>query len=934
QKPLANEAEFLRNNHTHWQHGVTTPYTTFKYYKVNNISTKTRLNKLNDKGLYTPKLVVDRVDHSAFTPHLARQGASTPPLTHKVLDKNVCRTDTGDSIFSGHFAIPRVSINIPSYNDTDEFGPDFLVPQMCYQNHFDADDLTYTFGGLCVSGSSTFEHLGLPSSVSLDKISIHFPCELPPFVSREILTNPFMSQNRNFYLFNPKRASLTYLDTLDPSNSPGHINSLISTEISDRHIFFYGGFMIKDESVTYNADIDRWIIKKKLILNKDGYILDRLSFKFIKVDLKEKVGAFKHEGRLGSAIVSNVYRKHEKPGKNPTKALLPLIFTESTSSYSNSTSPYMKPNQSPKHKPSSKVYGSSLKSVSTSSSSNSADVSSIGVSESSGSLNNSPIAGSKTSKLSILSKSSRIFHRSHHQRQLSNGTPKSPQAQPHTLKNTYSKQVKQHRSNSQHSSNDSRPVSPIQLLQKSKQEGVNRLDSLHKQETVHKLDMDLQQVLYSPPESRSTTPVSFEKIHSYKPPSFEATKQKYQETKINEIDSDSTSADEEQNRKHILFHESILKTGINGVTVFIFGGFRPVESENGVLKFVASDELLKIDLACTDDGKSIHFHAEGLMFDISESCRSMANVPDAWPSPRGYFAHSLINYSEKHEHCNNDIFQDSDIESIASRRAASPLSSSSSASFRTISSAQENKLAIQGPDQYFKGKALLVQGGCNEEGESFSGFHLFLFDTGQWKTLTTYCYDYYEYPIKPYEDDDNSRFFKGGEVDDPKLIEAELRSCHHTALYYRNEGRDYLFFMGGFRNDFLRHFDKTPYVSEKFDVTRLSRFAFVSDNTNTARIPVLNLQTQTWRFLRYYNDVDHIVTDKYIDRVNYNPLWLNARIANYGGSISLNGKSITICHGLSIPCPAKKEDYEKMRKEIPLRLFLWGAHVHFTFPDL
>ena len=43
------------------------------------------------------------------------------------------------------------------------------VPTICYQNHFEIEDSTFIFGGLCASEVNSFEHLGLPPNADLEK---------------------------------------------------------------------------------------------------------------------------------------------------------------------------------------------------------------------------------------------------------------------------------------------------------------------------------------------------------------------------------------------------------------------------------------------------------------------------------------------------------------------------------------------------------------------------------------------------------------------------------------------------------------------------------------------------------------------------------------------------------------------------------------------
>ncbi|KAK6200158.1 uncharacterized protein RJT21DRAFT_121050 [Scheffersomyces amazonensis] len=1081
--PESREQDFLEKNEKGWIHGVKIPYGVFKYEVYHEKSTKTVLSKEFDQDHFVPRIILDEVEHSAFGGLDSKRSSTVTYRAHEGEDYDdddddendrgdILRKEDTKSAFSGYYSIPKASLNIPGYYKQDPRQARLLIdiPKLCYQNHFDYDDLTYTFGGLYVNKFTNFKALGLPKNIDLNKISIHLPTNLPPFVSKEILCSPFMNQNRHFYLFNPIRGTITFLDTINLTDFPGHLCSLTSTQISKSHIFFYGGFEIETISVNYNPEIGRWIIKKDIKLNEDGYILDITNLKFTKIDLKSKSKSYIPLGRLGSAMVSNIYGlldSKSKPNVGPvsnnssstneivTKTTSPITtYTPTTTTNNNNNkskpsttktnttttatnigtplqkiqspnptssnhpnfiklneisttssvndsdipptpaTPYSTSGQFPFQKQSIAFNSSlknsttqSLQSAATTAQSSSVDTSNSKpfqsipnlkpVLSSNGSAtnsvvtspstlttnsNNSSTSSSAVAKMTnVFSKSSRIFQRHHHQRQPSTlESPKSPQAA-HPLKNTYSKQVKQNRSNSQHSSNGSRPASPVQndkgkstLVKESP--ATLKIDSnittTNNNNNSSKVIGDYYPYTSPSPDLKQSPTNSnngenkYEVIikHSAQDSSsssstFESGTKKFQQKDyltVEKIDNtDAQSFDSFMEEENVaLFEDPVQKSGLAGVSIFVFGGFIPVIDDSGFMTFKASNDLLKIDLATKDDQLGINFQTEAIVTSIGREKDCPFYHPNAdWPTPRGFYAGALIKYNGTNDvDCEIDLNPELTGEQL--KRVSTTVSNTSSvgASFHTLNSgngSQAPKL-----ENFFEGKAFLVQGGCNENLEFFSDFYIFVFDTAKWEKISTYSFDYFDIPIKPYEDDDGSKLNKENELDDAIFMEAEFRACHHRALYYQNEECDYLFFIGGFYNDYLRYFDKIPYESDKFDVTRLSKFPFATNNTNLLRIPVLNLQTQTWRYLKYYYDVNHVNSDIYNEKVSNNPTWINARIMNYGGSISLNGKSITICHGMAMPCPEKKKDLDAIQKAVPSDILLWGAHVHFTFPSL
>lgn len=956
---VGNEApNEVREQSSDWVHGIKVPYSVFSYQKVSSESTKSRLNKNNELAIVMATLVIDEAKSSK----LSHSDSSHKPLPKEdsTIDNDpaLVRREVTDSAYAGYFSVPRLTFNIPAKERrfkearADQGG----VPKLCFQNHYDEDDSTYTFGGLMIAPNFDWSQHGIPNDVDPARVSVHFACTPPPFVSKEILSNPLVVTNRNLFVFNPLRGSLTYLDTLYLEDDPTDINSFICCRVSKKHVFFYGGFKIVTDAVRYDPAIDHWTIEKHIEMNTNGYLLNKLTLKFRKIKLNQQGNSI-NLARLGATITSSVFEQTEKSSESiPTRVPLPPAFPDSvrqgtfpnehtapnspqvltdsieaksriatmmkeahpkvggvskTSSKSSSMSSgptklSAKPSSldsSGSSTPTNTYYGAPIsRSANTTPISRQVTANSSLSSKKShmdkGSGTRPPLHApssssstatvSKPSKMStMLSKSSKIFHRNHSKETSkpsllllsSLSTPQSPQA----MKNTYSKHV-----------NLNRHVAEPQTTKVSEQQ--------------------LRQPSPIKPKASINKTNSFAGLsprYPQSPLSLENQSTSTSETVLDDLTSELVSLCVAED---VLFNDMIIDSGPNGVMIFVFGGFYPLVDEKGHVVFKASDDMLRIVLSCKDDINGVTFADSAVVSSVKKDLIEKCGME--WPSPRGYFALTLVDKSLYAVNCfihaeDDQSMKKNDLDHLGGAKKHS-----------------------YGPSSFFKGRKLLIQGGCDSLGNYFSDFFIFLFDTGTWESLETYCYDYFDRPVDPDMDDERSELRRENMIDPPKFVTAELRSCHHTALYYRSYDQDYLIFIGGFRNDYLRHFDKQPYKSDNYDISRLSKLLFVTNNTNLLRVPVLNLQTQTWRFVRYYYDIDHALSEKFVQRVSHNPIWLNSSIANYAGSISLNGKIVTICHGLAVIVPEKRENMQKIKEEVPVDTMFWGTHVHFNFPSL
>lgn len=1089
------EEQFLaENNETNgWINGYSVPFSLLRYGLASDKSTKIELDYDNGdvQYIFNPICHLNEIEHSAYgrkDSSVSTSNASGEDTDHNRERRNkfILSQDEKIDAYSGYITIPKVSFNIPTpyRNDKKQLRLMSDVPKLCFQNAFVVGDVTYVFGGLSSTKQSTFHHIGLPLDVDISKVSVHFPYKVPPFVDSKMLTTPFLHPNPHFIAYNAIRGTVTFVNTQNLKHFPGHLLSMLSTQITAKHYFFYGGFQIQNLSVKYHPDIDRWIINKKIVMSEDGYILDSSNLKFIKIRLESnKMNTTL--GRVGMGVCSNIYQppnergekisvggEFSRPFENQRQSL-PPAFSEashksSPSDHSASASVTRNntrkanfeknrhdskqdedcerdhqhlPQRETKFEESPMMRSKQPPSLQRIITTHSIDSSLSDAATRTSSASTSSPSSSKMDK--IKSK----FHRTN-------------------LKNTYSQKVREHRSNSTNnrSGSSSRAVSPVMNAtgassslnptlapSATSMSGSTSLDSATAggmspttttTTSLNPLNTTTSSIV-SPPttltphpsivsptvSNRPITPIlQLQHKHGRRssdtgsksghstPPDDGRQSPKRNEREVLEFvrsyslenvtksrtrlpsrggdlgvidEDDDEDADDcvedcstdgeacfetRTRSSNPLFNDSNI---LSNVSVFIFGGFYLDDEIDGneIQHFKASNDLLKIDLTAKEEPLSISnftFLPDALVSKIGTdptTCDIVLDEDENWPSPRGYFASYMIDYLRGlDEGCALDVVK-YDLETLTRtqaqaesiKRGGSPDISigGSSGSFQVggaggvgvgcvigsgptsgpgtgaapslAASSYEEPSEVQ---SYFNKRSLIIQGGCAEGNQFFADFYRFVFDTCKWEKLTTYAYDYFNIPLEPGADDDGSLYTKENMVPHPELKEAELRCCHHTCVYYQNEERDYLFFLGGVKSDHLRFFDEVPYKSDKFDVSRLSRLPLMTNNPNTMRIAVLNIQTQTWRFMRYYYDINHAISDSYLDRVMEHPALVNARISHLAGSTTMTGKTLTLAQGLVIIAPEKKEDLVKLRKEIPTDEMLWGGIIQLTFAGL
>lgn len=922
QEQSAREQEFIATHQENWIHGLPQLYNVIEYEKYESTASNADYENGNKaEVLFGPKVVMNKVQPENLATRLSSLSSSYSEERTSKYAKEF-KNDENSSPFSGLFHIPSFSYSFPGNK-----GP-LSMSGYVYKAHVELNGITYVVGGLYENAPSNLRNWGIPRSTDLSRISVELKDKLPPYVNKEILMSPAMCENPNYAIFNPSRGTVTVYDiSILGETSAGKLCQMYGTVVAHNRIFFCGGFEVRVDSVNFNQDIKRWIVKKSIKVNEFGYILDTAKMKMTKIHLKSKIDE-DYNKRLGASLVSNVFSgnfsRHlgvtlpvGKPtGNAPYAAFLDLLAAEEEPQkleLKRETLTQKKEFAKPTFVTETTTLTTSINSSSATSrstlrvttdtspqrvmtsASSSRSMKQGDLSSNSGGSPLSPTGSSTGNSLkvsSILQKSSRLFHR-HSVRH--NGQSQLRNA------SSYSNQVKHRRSNTL-SSQNSRSTSPLRpSLKVPPPKQVADSVSLGSEST------DTESV-HSEQSVASSSPIATP-IPKKLPPA----------NLVSDLAAEVGSVGSGDNAAFFL-EDSALRSGVISLSVYQFGGFKEVVSDSGELSFVATNELIKIELII-DDPEQVVFHSEAYMFELTNYSHK-----SVWPTPRGYFAHSLVSDDSNSAYCELVTpveFQDSE----SSRSLTS--------AFEAVSSSEKSTAHHSyNADLFFETKALMIHGGVDENKKVHSDMYMFHFNTRRWLVGQTYAFDYYELPKKPYEDEKTELLTLERQVENPKLVEAELRCCHHQALLFAEDGREYVAFVGGFTNDFLRHHEETPYESDRFDVSRIARFLMSCTNSNLLRVPVLNLQSQTWKFSRFFYDLTGRVSPHAMDLLMGTDYLRNARMNVYGGLFSIVGKQITFCHGMVEFTPEKAEDFVKVKKGLGANSILMGGHCHLIFPSL
>lgn len=149
------------------------------------------------------------------------------------------------------------------------------IPPLIYHTACEVNDNIFLLGGALTCFQENGEIKDL-SSYIVDGIN------LPKPLNSKLLNNPTVIPNNDLFIISSETNLVTKPKI--SGDVPPPLLSMSASKITNRHIFYYGGFEILDK-IDYNHEKNKILIKKSIRLNNSAYVLDTITMKFQKFEL-------------------------------------------------------------------------------------------------------------------------------------------------------------------------------------------------------------------------------------------------------------------------------------------------------------------------------------------------------------------------------------------------------------------------------------------------------------------------------------------------------------------------------------------------------------------------------------------------------------------------------------------------------------------------
>lgn len=229
-------------------------------------------------------------------------------------EKTSCLFIDGESYLSSKHDFYSGSTMIPSLFS------EFKLPSFTYHCTVDMDDQIFILGGLLPSYRYDEE------APSLKDFEVDGLKNLPPPLLESVVNNPSLIENPHIYTLSSSNSHVKR--PIISGSIPPPLLCAQATKINDTNIFYYGGFEIKTEA-HYNPTTKKYHIKRRMVVNNNGYVLDIITLNFTKIDIM--VQQSKHSSypnlaaRFGHVqvyynkrIIPNIMKRNDSNNSDPS----------------------------------------------------------------------------------------------------------------------------------------------------------------------------------------------------------------------------------------------------------------------------------------------------------------------------------------------------------------------------------------------------------------------------------------------------------------------------------------------------------------------------------------------------------------------------------------------------------------------------------------
>ncbi|KAL3231759.1 Guanine nucleotide-binding protein subunit beta 2 [Nakaseomyces bracarensis] len=201
---------------------------------------------------------------------------STPENRNEVYNStNYFRNKACPLFIKGLNFVPQ---NYDTYSGTSivpSVFSEYKMPALIYHGSVELNKNVYIIGGL--SASYRYEE----EAPSLKDFYVDGIKNLPAPILSDLINNPSLISNPFVFVYSTLQSRFSRPEF--SGSVPPPLICAKGSPLSDRYIFYYGGFEIKTE--TQIDENGKYYLKKKAFVNNLGYILDTETFKFTKVEV-------------------------------------------------------------------------------------------------------------------------------------------------------------------------------------------------------------------------------------------------------------------------------------------------------------------------------------------------------------------------------------------------------------------------------------------------------------------------------------------------------------------------------------------------------------------------------------------------------------------------------------------------------------------------